>query len=286
MALTLSGTLLWSTGCGDEDLESGRGRDRIPVLSEMVGPTGGIVMASDGSVALVLPPGALSEMVEITVDDVADSVRGYDLNTPVYEFGPEGTTFALPVTVQFQAADGVVFWTLPGSQTYAALPTTGGPGVRSAQVTHFSRGFVGFLSEGEEPAPPPVPVFDAGVSVPDGGIANPDSGVANPDGGVEPDGGVVDSGLPRPDAGATPPDAGASVSVESAFCAAALSCEAPVDAACSRTLGSFLSEADPICPTLLQGCISVYAAGGCGPFLGCASAYGSLGEVFCHPFEI
>jgi hypothetical protein len=113
--------------------------------SFVVGPGGGTFTA-DG-VVLTVPSGAVGEAVTITVvDDPAGAPSGFTVDGKIYRFAPEGLTFSVPVTVSFptQSTSESVFWTVAGSQTEFAPLTTTVDGARAtAQVTHFSSGFVG-----------------------------------------------------------------------------------------------------------------------------------------------
>jgi parallel beta-helix repeat protein len=68
----------------------------LPSGSE-IGPAGGTVASSDNKVTLTIPAGALSQPTIITITSLSSSVPGNI--GPAYSFGPDKTTFALPVTV-------------------------------------------------------------------------------------------------------------------------------------------------------------------------------------------
>ncbi len=112
-----------------------------------VGSAGGTVTLSSGA-AVTIPAGALAGDRAITV--AADGTNGPSGN-PRYRFGPAGTTFTSPVTVTLPRPAGLavgasasVYWTKVGSETtYDALPATVTAAGVTAQVTHFSLGFVG-----------------------------------------------------------------------------------------------------------------------------------------------
>ena len=64
---------------------------------KMVGPSGGAVSSSDGNLAVNIPAGALPADVTITTEPAAAPAAGA-VGT-VYEIGPTGTQFAMPVTL-------------------------------------------------------------------------------------------------------------------------------------------------------------------------------------------
>ncbi|MBK9518621.1 MAG: hypothetical protein IPO09_14970 [Anaeromyxobacter sp.] len=112
-----------------------------------VGVAGGTVTLSTGA-AVTIPAGALAGDRTITV--AADGTTAPNGN-PRYRFGPAGTTFTSPATVTLPRPAGLavgtaasVYWTKLGSEnTYDALPATVTASGVTAQVSHFSLGFVG-----------------------------------------------------------------------------------------------------------------------------------------------
>ena len=106
-------------------------------------------MSFPGGPALEIPPGALSGNTRITIQQAVGAAPAGAV-TAVYTFGPAGTTFTTPVKVSFPvpagtgAADVSVYWTEPGStDRWHALPATISGTTATAEITHFSSGFVG-----------------------------------------------------------------------------------------------------------------------------------------------
>ena len=64
---------------------------------KLVGPSGGALSSSDGNLAVSIPPGALPADVTITTEPATAPAQGA-VGT-VYEIGPTGTQFAMPVTL-------------------------------------------------------------------------------------------------------------------------------------------------------------------------------------------
>jgi hypothetical protein len=116
-----------------------------------IGPDGGTLSAY--GVAIDVPPGALATSVALSVTPSSEEPpAGYALVSSFYRFEPEGTTFAVPVAVHFQTdateatvPGASVHWSLPGGG-YEAIATTWSGSTASAQVTHFSAGFVGLVA--------------------------------------------------------------------------------------------------------------------------------------------
>ena len=109
--------------------------------AQTVGTNGGTIAFENAT--LVVPAAALAQVTSITM--AAISVQTNDgPATTLYQFGPEGLTFAVPVTVNFPARAGVVHWSqgLDGLTVFTDLPTTLAGGLATAQVTHFSYGYV------------------------------------------------------------------------------------------------------------------------------------------------
>ncbi|MFL5312394.1 MAG: hypothetical protein ACJ79H_18320 [Myxococcales bacterium] len=118
---------------------------RTDGASAVIGPSGGM-LAMAGGAALEIPAGALAKDTTITIAQVSEQSSGGALS-PVYEFGPDGTTFSKPVTVTFTVPSGTgagsVYWTAPQGAAYEELPTIIQGTTAVAQISHFSRGFVG-----------------------------------------------------------------------------------------------------------------------------------------------
>lgn len=113
--------------------------------SVTVDATGGTVSLPSGP-TLTIPAGALSSGTQITIEQASGAPAG--ALSSLYKFGPDGTTFAQPVTVAFpvpaNSSTASVYWTKPGSSTdYDTLSTTVANGAATARVTHFSQGFAG-----------------------------------------------------------------------------------------------------------------------------------------------
>jgi hypothetical protein len=109
---------------------------------------GGTVSLTNGP-SLQIPAGALAADTTITIQrSVAQTPSG--ALTAIYSFGPEGTAFSNPVSVSFPVPSGTsaasIYWTAKGSTTeYESVPTTIINTTASAQITHFSSGYVGAL---------------------------------------------------------------------------------------------------------------------------------------------
>jgi hypothetical protein len=135
---------------------SGGGGTPPPTVKASVGPAGATVPFPGGP-TLVIPPGALAGTVELTIAE-SPAARPPGALGPVFEFGPSGQLFAVPAVVTFPVPAGTtaasVYWTEPGSATYDALATTVVGAVATAQVSHFSSGFVGASCTANEPCIP------------------------------------------------------------------------------------------------------------------------------------
>lgn len=115
----------------------------------LIDEEGGTV-AADG-VTLVIPPGALSEPVAITIEKTTVAApEGVKAVSSYYLFEPAGTQFALPVTVTFTTASSQaqarVYWS-NDADGFDPLDSTIDGHMVTAEVTHFSVGFVGVASD-------------------------------------------------------------------------------------------------------------------------------------------
>jgi hypothetical protein len=109
--------------------------------AQMIGPSGGTVTMNN--LTLTIPAGALAANTMITVAPTA-APADYDLASTAYEFGPEGTTFAAPVTITIPlpspAPDAHLFWS-NASGGFDDLGGTVTDTTLTGMVTHFSKGF-------------------------------------------------------------------------------------------------------------------------------------------------
>jgi len=144
----------------------------------IVGAGGGTVIS--GGLTLNIPAGALSQDVEITVEEVTPAVAGVPpgfltVGAKVFDLGPDGLSFAQPVslTLRYAASSlpagvaeselGIVH--LTGGATVLASTVDVGAGTVTALVDHFS-GFGIGLEVGElgrVACPALVPATTAGV---------------------------------------------------------------------------------------------------------------------------
>src|SRR4051794_28629791 len=86
-------SLTLAVGCGGGSNKPPAGAPTMTV----VGMSGGALMSSDGNLAVNIPAGALPGNVTITTEPAAAPAEGA-VGT-VYEIGPTGTQFAMPVTL-------------------------------------------------------------------------------------------------------------------------------------------------------------------------------------------
>jgi hypothetical protein len=150
LATTLSLMLaLAGWGCGGDE---GGGTEQP--AATVVGAAGGEV-DGPGKVTVSIPSGALGADTEITVEPAsAPAVDDFDAAGSAYTFGPAGTTFSSPVTVELpydaaaagsRAADLTVWWadTAAGPWTDIGGTVDEAKQVVTAEVDHFSVGVVG-----------------------------------------------------------------------------------------------------------------------------------------------
>ncbi len=118
-------------------------------ITKMIGPTGGTVSHTDGT-SVTIPMGALSTAANITITSInAPAPAGTVIVGPAYDFGPEGTTFASPVTITLPietskipsgrtANDVLIYTAARGSTQYTVLQTGIGSGTATTETSHFT----------------------------------------------------------------------------------------------------------------------------------------------------
>jgi len=137
--LLLGAWLAIGIGCGSSGSSASPGGS----TSGAVGPAGGTVALSGGP-SLVVPAGALASTTTITIQATGSNGPS---GGPIYQFTPDGTVFSPAATVEMAVPSGManprIYWTKAGSTSlYDALPTTVSGSTASAQVSHFSLGYV------------------------------------------------------------------------------------------------------------------------------------------------
>jgi hypothetical protein len=116
--------------------------------SAVIGVDGGAVTTPAGA-SVTVPFGAVDRPVTVTVQTgTAPAPGGVGAVSPLYQFGPEGTVFAKPVTVSLPLPPGVtdasVYWTTLGSTTeFEAIGGTIANGFITVETPHFSLAVIG-----------------------------------------------------------------------------------------------------------------------------------------------
>lgn len=74
-----------------------------PITTAMIGTTGGTITSADGGLAIAIPAGALSSETQISIQEITNT--GPKSIGKAYRLGPEGTTFNVPVDLEFSYQD-------------------------------------------------------------------------------------------------------------------------------------------------------------------------------------
>ena len=126
----------------------------LGTTTQSIGGAGGTI--SLGKASLVVPAGALPQTVSISITATSVEPDG-GAPTTIYEFGPQGLTFAIPATVNLPGTAGVIHWSqvLGGRTVFTEVPTSVAGGLATAKVTHFSYAFLacGWLVDTSASAP-------------------------------------------------------------------------------------------------------------------------------------
>ncbi|MBE2249942.1 MAG: hypothetical protein IAE78_10355 [Myxococcus sp.] len=118
--------------------------------AKAIGAAGGSLELE--KVKLTVAPNTVPADVMFSVTSSPNAAAAnYTAHTPVYVFKPENTDFQTPLTVEFDISgrtvkNPIVYWTRKGSAVFERLASTVNGSKVSAQVTHFSMGFVGEAS--------------------------------------------------------------------------------------------------------------------------------------------
>lgn len=158
-ALSIMAAVAW-LGCGDDGAPvtpDAAGNHDAPldaapmVTMMMVGPDGGDVDAG-GGVTVSIPPGSVDTDTAVTVTvTTAPAPSEYAGASPLVEFGPAGIVFANPVQITLPAVGNptnpAMYWSKRVGSGYERIGGTYANGVVTAEVTHFSSGFVASTTE-------------------------------------------------------------------------------------------------------------------------------------------
>src|SRR5690242_17088981 len=71
------------------------------LVAGQIGPAGGSLTSDDGRLTVSVPPGAVSAPTSLSIQDITNTAPGGD--GIAYRVGPDGTTFATPITLTFAA---------------------------------------------------------------------------------------------------------------------------------------------------------------------------------------
>ncbi|MDX2013719.1 MAG: hypothetical protein SFW67_26225 [Myxococcaceae bacterium] len=201
MRLTRSTAVLIGllVGCGtDFGNPVGTGSSAV----QIIGPSGGTLRLE--GVTLTVPAGALRTPTSLTVTSTPRAAPApYESFSPVYAFGPEGTEFAVPARVEMTSelpggSRLVVYWTRRGSTSeYVELSSVQAGGKVTADVTHFSSGFIGESRGGPSGTGGGLAIGPGGTGggagegggAGGGAAGGGTSGGGGADGGLTPDGG-------------------------------------------------------------------------------------------------
>lgn len=115
-------------------------------MTQKVGPDGATLVVDGATVTI--PKGALDKELEITIASNGTAPAGYDVLSKVYQCGPTGTDFKVPVTMNMPFTDDgkgpvTMFWTAGPDPAFKDIGGKPDGKMFSATVMHFSGGFAG-----------------------------------------------------------------------------------------------------------------------------------------------
>jgi hypothetical protein len=198
-----------AVACGSSPTSQSR-----PVVSGLLGPAGGQLSAASGRIKLQIPAGALASTMSFTIQEIDPPIGG--AVGGVFEVGPTGTRFLLPVTLALaytnaalgsaNAQDLHVATLSRGAWVPVSSRVNLSGNLVNGQITHLSTWTL-------------IPYTDVVPPEPDASVPDDNDGAAGQGGGPGDDGGSDDTAFAdaAPDgaadssgaAGATGDDAGA-----------------------------------------------------------------------------
>ncbi len=171
--LFVMGALALVAACGSSS-SNDASSSPPPAGSASVDTTGGVVEGA--GVRLVVPAGAVQGNVTISIAVAPPNTAppdGYVALSPIYVFSPNGLVFQKPVTVEIPLPSGVgstdsIVWS-SDSAGVEILASSTGAGVMTANVMHFSEGFIGHPTHA---VPPNDQDSGSGSDASDGGAGD------------------------------------------------------------------------------------------------------------------
>jgi len=148
--------------CGSDDDDAPSDAGAQTVVDVLIDPSAGGKVSLESGPSLNFPAGALpmGSFVVIRVALSDSDVGPSGVASPVWEFGPAGTTFSTPVAIALpfelgdkDPKDYTIAWTKLGSDEYEDVATTFEAGKALAMVSHFSHGCIRMKSPPAEPKP-------------------------------------------------------------------------------------------------------------------------------------
>lgn len=139
-----------ATGGSSNSGNAGNGNNSAEpdTASEEVTATEGGEVALDDGAAVNIPAGALTDDTEISIEssEPAANLPDFDsIQGLAYEFGPDGTTFDVPVELTLPLVgtpgadeEAVVSWLNTETDQWEDLDTTSARGTVTAETTHFT----------------------------------------------------------------------------------------------------------------------------------------------------
>ena len=126
----------------------------------IVGQAGGQLVATDGVTLTVGPSSLGGDHTLSVIASMAAVPEGVAASSAYYQFGPSGLTFAQPISISIPAPAGStgnlsIYWT-DGNGGFVELQTVRVGDTLTAQVSHFSGGFVSSSDQDLTAVTPPA----------------------------------------------------------------------------------------------------------------------------------
>jgi len=143
----------------------GGARPDPPFLTEKIGTDGGTVDYNYTGLQIIIPPGALSEPVNISVRVILPPGRAPENISflgEIYEFSPEDLYFSKEITVKFPDqpycydVNGAYYWKKPEWHLMPAESLTETDGYKVVKIKHFGIYTLGY--QAVTPFPTKIPV--------------------------------------------------------------------------------------------------------------------------------
>lgn len=108
-----------------EPIQTEKGATKGSIVSKSIGADGGELVSADGNLTITVPQGAISSMVQFSIQPITNTLFQEDTSRTAYRLLPEGITFSKPIRLQFRYTPSILTNTVEDVLTVASQQSNG-----------------------------------------------------------------------------------------------------------------------------------------------------------------